>query len=99
VLLGDPGDDGCAGNTLRGHVTLASNSGGLELRGNGIAGSVSVTGTTGTGPFPEDSRPEIEANSISGHLSCSGNAPTATNDGHPNSVAGSRNGECGAPGF
>ncbi|MBV9412333.1 MAG: hypothetical protein JO148_12105 [Acidimicrobiia bacterium] len=61
--------------------------------------SVSVTGTTGTGPFPDDVGVEIEANHISGNLGCSGNTPAAVNDGQPNTVTGNRTGECAAPGF
>jgi hypothetical protein len=59
-----------------------------------------VSGTTGTGPFlPDDSRTEIEANTIGGSLSCSGDTPSATDDGHANTVTGSRGGECSTPGF
>jgi hypothetical protein len=36
---------------------------------------------------------------ISGNLACTGDTPTVTNDGHPNTVYGTRSGECGAAGF
>jgi hypothetical protein len=98
VLLGDPGDDGCAGNTFRATMTLSSNQGGLELGHNQI-GNTTVTGTTGTGPFRDDVGAEIEANTIGGNLKCSGNTPAATNDGQPNTVTGNRTGECASPGF
>ena len=54
---------------------------------------------TGTGPYPEGFRLEVEANSIAGGLACSGNNPTPINDGTPNSVAGYRSGQCAAAGF
>ncbi len=87
VLIGDPGDDACAGNTITGNVLVESNLGGVEIGHNHIS-NLTVTGTHGTGPFAEDSRAEIEANVIAGHLVCSGNVPPATNDGQPNSVTG-----------
>ena len=96
VLLGDPGDDLCGGNRFNGAVILGSNHGGLELAANRIANNTSVTGTTGTGPFPEDNRAEIEANTITGNLACSGNSPPATNDTQPNTVSGNRTGQCSA---
>ncbi|MER7757761.1 Ig-like domain repeat protein [Kitasatospora sp. NPDC097643] len=94
VLVGDPGDDGCTGNRINGSLLLSNNHGGLEVIANQVGGSVQVQGTTGTGPFPEDSRAEIEGNTIGGSLSCSGNTPPPTNDGHPNTVTGPRLGQC-----
>jgi hypothetical protein len=100
VLIGDPGDDLCPGNALFSSVRLDSNHAGVELGANSrIMGSVMVRGNSGVGPFPDDSRPEIEANNIFGALVCSGNTPTATNDGQPNTVRGGRTGECAAAGF
>jgi hypothetical protein len=94
--LGDPGDDLCAGNSLNGTVTLSSNHGGLELSHNRIGNNTSVTGTTGTGPFAptDDNQAEIEANTITGNLACSGNSPPATKDNLANGVSGNRSGEC-----
>ncbi|MFB7666421.1 Ig-like domain repeat protein [Kitasatospora sp. NPDC056138] len=94
VVIGDPGDDGCAGNGITGLVALSNNHSGAEVIANHVGGSVQVQGTTGTGPFPEDSRAEIEGNTIGGSLSCSGNVPAPTNDGNPNTVAGARLGQC-----
>ncbi|GAB7184733.1 hypothetical protein ATKI12_4564 [Kitasatospora sp. Ki12] len=94
VLVGDPGDDGCAGNRIGGSLLLGDNHGGLEVVANQVGGSVQVQGTTGTGPFPEDTRTEIEGNTIGGALLCSGNNPAPTNDGHPNTVSGQRLGQC-----
>jgi hypothetical protein len=96
VLLGDTGDDGCAGNTFNGSVLLISNHGGLELSGNPfLAGPVNLTGNSGSGPFvPDDNAPEIEANQIHGSLSCSANAAGLSNGGQPNTVGGARSGQC-----
>ncbi|MFF9646633.1 Ig-like domain-containing protein [Kitasatospora aureofaciens] len=94
VVIGDPGDDHCAANQIQASVWLSNNTGGLEAIGNHIGGSLMVTGNTGTGPFPEDNRPEIEGNTIAGSLACFGNTPPPTNDGHPNTVTGVRTGQC-----
>ncbi|MFJ9482909.1 Ig-like domain-containing protein [Streptomyces mirabilis] len=94
VVIGDPGDDGCAGNRITGQLALSDNRSGAEAVANHVGGSVQVQGTTGSGPFPEDSRAEVEGNTIGGSLICSGNVPAPTNDGHPNSVAGARQGQC-----
>ncbi|MGV4988938.1 FG-GAP-like repeat-containing protein [Streptomyces sp. NRAIS3] len=96
VVVGDPGDDHCAANHINRHVMLGSNTGGTELISNNIGGTTMVTNNRGTGPFPEDDRPEIEGNTIGGSLLCSGNTPSPTNDGHPNTVSGARMGQCTA---
>jgi hypothetical protein len=93
VLVGDPGDDGCAGDTLRSNVRLSNNTGGVELGHNQIGGAATVTGNSGRGAFPEDVTTEIEANVISGALRC-GNTPVASDDNQPNTVYGARSGEC-----
>ncbi|GAA1261321.1 hypothetical protein GCM10009665_58850 [Kitasatospora nipponensis] len=94
VVVGDPGDDGCAGNHVNGSLLLTGNHGGLEAIANQVLGSVQVQGTTGTGPFPEDTGAEIEGNTIGGSLTCAANTPPPTNDGHPNTVTGPRLGQC-----
>jgi len=105
VLIGSNGDDTampCASNTIGGGVTLTGNSGGLELGGTtSIKGAVTVTNNVLSGPAvdAENGAPEIEHNFIKGSLSCSGNSPAPTNDGAPNTVSGSRSGQCGAAGF
>jgi hypothetical protein len=99
VLLGDPGDDGCAPNAFRSSVTLTSNQSGAELGRNQITGAVSVTGTTGSGPLPDDAGAVIEANTIGGGLACSGNTPMASDNHQPNTVYGTRSGECSASTF
>jgi hypothetical protein len=94
VVVGDPGDDGCGGNTvLSGSVRLANNHGDVEVIGN-ILPSLLLSGTSGTGPFPDDVTAEIESNQFSGSVICSANTPAPTSDGHPNTVAGSRTGQC-----
>ncbi len=75
-------------------MTLSDNHSGAEVMDNHVGGTVQVQGTTGTGPFPEDTRAEIEGNTIGRSLICSGNVPAPTNDGNPNSVAGARQGQC-----
>jgi len=102
VLIGDGGDDGsppCAGNNLAGMLTLDSNTGQVEFGRNTITGGASLTNTSGSGPTVENSTSEIEGNIISGDLACSGNTPAPTNDGQPNTVTGTRSGQCASPGF
>jgi hypothetical protein len=62
VLIGDPGDDGCAVNTLSGSLLLLHNTAGLEAIGNHVAGAIVVSGNSGAGPLPEDTAPEVEGN-------------------------------------
>ena len=59
VLIGDPGDDGCAVNAINGSLSLTSNTGGVEALGNHVTGSLVSSGNSGTGAFPEDTAPEI----------------------------------------
>jgi hypothetical protein len=99
IVIGDAGDDGnpaCGANTLRGPVTLTGNTGSLELGGNQIPSSVTVTNnnTTITTAPENTTTTEIEANQISGNLACTGNTPPPTNDGLPNTVTGTRTGQC-----
>ncbi|MFB7613991.1 Ig-like domain repeat protein [Kitasatospora sp. NPDC056181] len=94
TLIGDPDDDGCAPNRISGGMSLGNNRGGVELVSNQIGGTVSVSGNTGHGPFPEDNGTELEGNTIGGTLTCSGNNPAPVNDGHPNTVSHGRLGQC-----
>jgi hypothetical protein len=97
VLIGDNGDDGspgCAGNTINSNVTVSGNSAGVEIGGNAINGTLTVNSNTGGGLQAEDAVPEVENNSISGSLGCTGNNPAPSNDGQKNSVKGSRTGQC-----
>jgi len=100
VFVGDvtPSDDAflCAGNQLRGSVSLGNNAGGLELGGNRITGTATVTDNAGT-PAGQDAAMEIEGNTIGGNLNCTGNTPPPTNDGKPNSVTGRRLSQCAVP--
>ena len=102
VLFGDAGDDGpasCTGNDARGGLDLSGNIGGAEIGGNSVHGGISLVNTSGSGGQAEDAAPEVEGNTITGGLSCSGNSPAPTNGGLPNSVTGTRSGQCGSPGF
>lgn len=94
ALLGWNDDEvgDCAGNTIRGPLTLNSNTGGLEASANTITGPVQVTGNSGSGLLAEDAVPEFEANHVVGTLSCSGNTPTLHQEG--NTVTGPRSGQC-----
>jgi hypothetical protein len=94
VVIGDPGDDGCAGNVVSGAITLTHNQGDVEVQVNRIGGTLGVTDTSGTGPFPDDTQAEIVNNIVSGALSCSGNVPPPTNRSQPNLVSGAKTGQC-----
>jgi hypothetical protein len=93
VSVGDD-DAMCAGNRLRGTLSVSDNQGGVEVFGNAIASTATVTGNLGASPPSSDAVPEIEQNTIGGALLCSANAPTPTNDGLANTVAGARTGQC-----
>jgi hypothetical protein len=43
-------------------LTLVGNHGGLEAIGNQVSGSVVANSNTGTGPYPEDTAPDISGN-------------------------------------
>ncbi|HWW53786.1 MAG TPA: hypothetical protein VNY84_08450, partial [Acidimicrobiales bacterium] len=90
-------DDSCGGNTFHGGVSVSSNRGGVELGSNTITGSLTVSGNSGASG--EDLHPEVESNHIGTSLICPSNSPAAINDGHANTVGGSRIGDCSAPGF
>ncbi|GAB2726996.1 FG-GAP-like repeat-containing protein [Kitasatospora kifunensis] len=94
VVIGDPAEEGCAGNLIHGSVLLSDNHGGAAIADNRIDGTVDVVGTTGAGPFPSDARPRIEANTVEGSLDCAGNTPPPGNNGRPNTVDGVRTGQC-----
>ncbi len=97
VLIGDGADSDdvgavpCGGNTINGAVSVVNSSGSVELGGNSVSGAVSLSG--GTGPAAE-----LERNHVTGALTCTGNVPPPTDDAQAN-VAGTRAGQCGAPGF
>jgi len=94
VLVGGAGDDAtpCGPNSLHSKVTMTGNTANTELGGNRALSSVSFTNNRGpTGP---EAQPEVEGNTISGKLACSGNDPTITNDGIQNSVTGASTGQC-----
>jgi hypothetical protein len=93
VLVGDAGDDltSCRGNTISGRVTLTGNTANTEL---GADHASSVSFNNNTGPSGPESQPEVEGNTVAGHLACSGNDPSITNGGIPNSVTGAETGQC-----
>ena len=99
VLLGDAGDDGyaCGANTFHGNVTLLNNRGQLEVGANDIRGGLTLTGTSGAGPTPENRTSEIEANNIRGDLACFANIPAPTSDSQPDTTTGQQSGQCANP--
>ena len=62
VLIGDAEDDHCAVNSLAASLNLQANTGGVEAIGNHVRGAVTTGGNSGTGPYPEDTGPDIRAN-------------------------------------
>jgi hypothetical protein len=99
VVVGDAGDDGtpaCGRNNVAGPVRVAGNTGFVEVGGNRIVGPLTVDGNVTTTSVPPENAPatEIEANLVFGFLTCTGNTPPPTNDGHPNTVIGFRAGQC-----
>jgi hypothetical protein len=95
VVVGDPGDDGCTPNTFGSSVSLTNNAAGAELGSNRVQSSVTFNNNTGGGPYPSDATPHVEANVIASSLSCNGNSPAPSNEGHPNS-APYKLGQCAA---
>lgn len=68
-----------------GPVTIGNPAG--NCPGNTIAGTTSLTSNKGGSKI-------VGANKIGGHLICSGNVPSPTNNGQPNTVTGYRTGDC-----
>jgi len=98
VLVGDPADDHCGGNSIGGPATFNGNTGGLEVTSSSMM-SLSVNTTQGIGAFPVDDPAAIVNNRVQGNLACSGNILAPVNRGRPNQVVGgTRSGQCG-PGF
>jgi hypothetical protein len=94
VVIGDPIDDQCPGSSIGGSVTLTNNSAGAEVSHNPhIGGTVLLISNAGAASG-EDAVPEVEANTITGQLICNNNRPAVTNDGQPNTAAGT-GGQCG----
>ena len=87
VLVGDVLEDACAGNTIKGSITISGTSGGLAIADNRITGGVTVANNSGGGPAGH-AAPEVEANRIGGFLNAYGNSPAISDDGRPNSVRG-----------
>ena len=96
TLVGDPGENSCAGNTFSRAVTLSSNTGGVAFNGNHASAQVTLSADHGGGLFADDTAPMVEANQIDGTLSCSANVPAPINQGHPNTGTGARVGQCSA---
>ncbi|HEX3426542.1 MAG TPA: PQQ-binding-like beta-propeller repeat protein [Acidimicrobiales bacterium] len=98
VLMGDGGGSAfpCAGNTMASYVILGwvgpgqGNTGGLELGGNQISSTVALVDNS----TPTGGENELDANTITGALLCSGNNPAVVDGGLANSVTGTVYGTC-----
>jgi hypothetical protein len=60
---------------------------------NTIIGGVSISVNSWT-PSNTTSAALVAANTIGGTLACTGNTGTPTNQGNPNTVTGTRTGQC-----
>ena len=89
VVIGSP--TACAGNTIKGGVTVANDTGGVTVNGNSVSGGVTVSNNSGPS---SSSIQNLDGNTISGGLTCGGNVASLSNGGKPNSVSGSRSGQC-----
>jgi hypothetical protein len=61
VVVGDV-TDGCAVNSFSGSLTLIGNTGGVQVIGNHVGGTVTASGNSGAGPFPDDTSVNISGN-------------------------------------
>jgi 5'-nucleotidase len=91
LLIGDNGS-ACPANVIDGAVTMDSNTGGVQLGGNSIAGA--VTANANIAP----SGTIIQNNHIGGKLTCTANIPAPVNSGQANTVSGDRVGQTCASG-
>ena len=97
VYIGEANNDdglGCGGNYVAGYLLASNNKRGSEISANYIGSDLTLNNVTGRGPFADDNAPEIEANYVVRNLSCAGNVPPPTNGGKPNTVRGTRSGQC-----
>jgi hypothetical protein len=97
VTIGGATDDpvfGCAADSIAGPLTLSGNTGSAAVEGATIGGPFALTSTTGTEPIAADQTVAVEANTISGGLSCSTNNPAPINGGHANKVGGGKTCQC-----
>lgn len=61
VVVGDT-VDGCFTNIFGGSMTLIGNTGGIQVIGNVVDGTVTASGNSGAGPFPDDTTANISGN-------------------------------------
>ena len=77
---------GVGDSTIAGNVDIANNSAGVGIGTSIVLRNVHVYDNTGgTG---------MSGNTIVGNLNCQRNSPAADDGGNPNTVLGSRRGEC-----
>lgn len=79
------GAAGCGPVTINGGLTLNNNTGGVNVQGSQIGGSVTITNNVNTVT-------NFSNNTVGGALSCANNIPVPTSAG--NFVAGAVSGQC-----
>ncbi|MGH2719811.1 MAG: Ig-like domain-containing protein [Actinomycetota bacterium] len=62
----DEGSPACAGNTIKGPVSILNGRGGVEFDNNTVTGAVTITGNTGSVPAPDTGSVVAVGNTISG---------------------------------
>jgi hexosaminidase len=80
------GNGECAPTKVSGPVKISGSTGQVTVDHATIGGPLVVQNNTGP--------TLISANHINGPLSCSGNSPTPTNAGQPNTTSGPKSGQC-----
>jgi hypothetical protein len=81
--------------SVRGNVEVNNNSGGSAAPGaivgaNTVGGNVQVNNNSGS----SGNNTVVDGNTIGGNLQCAGNTPSVTDFGHPNTVTGTKQGQC-----
>lgn len=89
VVIGN--GSSCAANSIKGGLTVSSNTGGVQIVGNNVTGGITVNNNSGPTPT---SVQYVGGNSFTGGLACSGNVASLSNNGQPNSGSGTRSGQC-----
>jgi hexosaminidase len=92
-ILAGSDSPACGADTITGPLTLARNTGGLELADSTVYGPVLITRNTGNAGITGI---DIDANHIHGNLTCLRNTPAPADGGHPNTVTGYAAGQCAA---
>jgi hypothetical protein len=86
------GGTGCAGNSIGGTLTLASNTAGLRVSDNSIGGAADIKNSTGAANV-------VRGNYFKAGLACTNDNPAPINEGSGNAVKGARSGQCASAAF